>query len=306
MYSPSGSSPRWRGAQLPRADGDAAAGLIPAVAGSTSGPARGRSSWRAHPRGGGEHPQGEVARASGPGSSPRWRERGSVCAGPNGWTGSSPRWRGARHHRRHVRDRTGLIPAVAGSTTIPRRLLELRRAHPRGGGEHWRGSNCPRRWVGSSPRWRGAQHHRPVGVQPPGLIPAVAGSTTCDRSTSGFTRAHPRGGGEHISCCSSTPSRPGSSPRWRGALPEVQEHCVIPGLIPAVAGSTVSCSAAGTSSWAHPRGGGEHSVAILRRTTTGGSSPRWRGALSAPLTGRRGTGLIPAVAGSTVGDAGDW
>ena len=172
-----GSSPRWRGAQLPPCAGDQVPGIIPALAGSTGRSACGSGSGRDHPRVGGEHPSIEDLVAS--------------------MGGSSPRWRGARPGAREPRCAVGIIPALAGSTVMGPPSSPWRRDHPRVGGKHQSqfGRVAARR--GSSPRWRGAHHLEPATRSENRIIPALAGSTDPRRPTPPRRLDHPRVGGEH-------------------------------------------------------------------------------------------------------------
>ena len=70
-------------------------------------------------------------------------------------------------------------------------------------------------------------------------------------------------------------------------------------LIPARAGSTVGASFYHKGLRAHPRSRGEHTDGSASMTTTRGSSPLARGALSAFGDSVMAIGLIPARAGST-------
>ena len=71
------------------------------------------------------------------------------------------------------------------------------------------------------------------------------------------------------------------------------------GLIPAHAGSTGSGFDSKTSTAAHPRSRGEHSLEESERGEGGGSSPLTRGAPECGDSVRSKIGLIPAHAGST-------
>ena len=136
-----GSSPRVRGtralscARVPRP------GIIPACAGNTGG-------WQLlvgrhgdHPRVCGEHPRSSSLTMPPAGSSPR--VRGTLTAMMYGvaCAGSSPRVRGTRrvHSRPHGAD--GIIPACAGNTSSPSRVIYQPGDHPRVCGEH-----SPRMW----------------------------------------------------------------------------------------------------------------------------------------------------------------
>ena len=113
---PTGSSPRMRGARFGIALQGVTAGIIPAYAGSTAPAPPRRLTRPDHPRVCGEHP----ARAS---SRPAR-------------SGSSPRMRGALELVLAGAERTGIIPAYAGSThpVPPNRAPTW--DHPRVCGEH--------------------------------------------------------------------------------------------------------------------------------------------------------------------------
>ena len=111
-----GSSPPVRGAPHWSAVRDPGRGLIPACAGSTSGPESAQPSQGAHPRLCGEHASGVL---------------GVMIT-----AGSSPPVRGALRLRQPQVDLDGLIPACAGSTRPLRRRRPRCRAHPRLCGEH--------------------------------------------------------------------------------------------------------------------------------------------------------------------------
>ena len=96
-----------------------------------------------------------------------------------GYPGSSPRMRGALVRIRQDVQRSGIIPADAGSTAIVDLGDVMRRDHPRGCGEH--------------------------GVEPayclviPGSSPRMRGAPYTSYKTQIHSQDHPRGCGEHIS-----------------------------------------------------------------------------------------------------------
>ncbi|PLS27332.1 hypothetical protein CGZ88_0859 [Bifidobacterium anseris] len=132
-----GSSPRLRGAPLVRRGACAGRGIIPALAGSTFHAMAAPSMFGDHPRACGEH----------------------ACSPLYGSfeTGSSPRLRGApnRFQRNVLLDR--IIPALAGSTSMPNVSSMTARDHPRACGEHGRSLTTIALTEGSSPRLRGAR-----------------------------------------------------------------------------------------------------------------------------------------------------
>jgi len=179
-FGPSGgSSPHPRGARPPYGLCDDLPGLIPASAGSTRHPRPPPKHPRAHPRIRGEHRGWSGTRSQPRGSSPHPRGARVVVVG-----GVVGEW---------------LIPASAGSTSRVLSTLTLTAAHPRIRGEHVGMLRGGRQALGSSPHPRGAhggrRDHRPVRR----LIPASAGSTSCNAATPSIPRAHPRIRGEHTS-----------------------------------------------------------------------------------------------------------
>ena len=196
-------------------------------------------------------------------------------------------------------DHPGIIPADAGSTSEQTVRDRERQDHPRGCGEHWVLLPPARSASGSSPRMRGAQRIRDRPLSGQGIIPADAGSTLPPIPRPCSTWDHPRGCGEHSALFPPAKSASGSSPRMRGArktggTPDEQDR-----IIPADAGSTFSRRTVRTTWWDHPRGCGEHTLAVIWSRLHPGSSPRMRGARrlrhAIPVSDR----IIPADAGST-------
>ena len=215
-----GSSPRWRGARSSGLRCDVVAGIIPALAGSTARVAPVPSAIRDHPRVGGEH--------------------APLFSANQDALGSSPRWRGAPSEVLKGAEENGIIPALAGSTPTRSMRAACRTDHPRVGGEHGWGLGGEGGACGSSPRWRGARLVH--GEDPQGLriIPALAGSTILADHSPGPQTDHPRVGGEHRGNAYNLIHSFGSSPRWRGAPGANVPLRDDPGIIPALAGSTLT------------------------------------------------------------------
>ena len=110
---------------------------------------------------------------------------------------------------------------------------------------------------------------------------------------------HPRGCGEHAMKGGKVTFSQGSSPRMRGALLKTWLSLLMLGIIPADAGSTAFYTATPIPSTDHPRGCGEHVDRQDVDRGIRGSSPRMRGAPPWARRWPRGTGIIPADAGST-------
>ena len=240
-----------------------------------------------------------------------------------GFEGSSPHTRGA--HRRHPHPQTPrrIIPAYAGSTRSTVTRSRLSADHPRIRGEHVAGIPGKIVKAGSSPHTRGARRlglgRRQgcriipayagstvggLGAFPGGegssphtrgaptaihgrrrrcrIIPAYAGSTSADRMGSHQAGDHPRIRGEHIQKQSADSTGKGSSPHTRGARPREGPGR---GYQPD-----------------HPRIRGEHFPHVHTVSRDMGSSPHTRGA---PYCGPHESiryGIIPAYAGSTLGN----
>ena len=172
-----GSSPRMRGAHSAVRRRVQAGGIIPAYAGSTGSTERHVTAWRDHPRVCGEHaPTHSIALGTG---------------------GSSPRMRGAPTGDKHNLRGRGIIPAYAGSTPTCPSALRVVWDHPRVCGEHTWPLPTLRRYLGSSPRMRGARICGMSSKETSGIIPAYAGSTVVNEALLRLCEDHPRVCGEH-------------------------------------------------------------------------------------------------------------
>ena len=171
--------------------------------------------------------------------------------------------------------------------------------HPRIRGEHRSRSDLHVYHLGSSPHTRGAPALLRASLPRPGIIPAYAGSTGASTGFSASSGDHPRIRGEHGLTVRLSTAGPGSSPHTRGALLSRQWGAVLPGIIPAYAGSTAAEIMEHLCTQDHPRIRGEHGLATLAHLRVLGSSPHTRGALHASQCIRSPSGIIPAYAGST-------
>ena len=154
------------------------------------------------------------------------------------YTGSSPRVRGRPSLRIRRTFPSGLIPASAGQTTSPVKMIRIVPAHPRECGADPVGWRPAVKSEGSSPRVRGRHCPQCGTVCLCGLIPASAGQTCMNRPSFFGFGAHPR------ECGADTYSGPvcmvenGSSPRVRGRPAGTGQIVSTSGLIPASAGQT--------------------------------------------------------------------
>ena len=177
-----GSSPHVRGARRPRQPGIRPNGIIPACAGSTQVRLRRRPWTEDHPRMCGEHRSGFNALFV--------------------LTGSSPHVRGALDSGVNQVERTGIIPACAGSTKLMAAREIMLRDHPRMCGEHRRVGRDRAPLRGSSPHVRGAHPSIVASIAVTGIIPACAGSTSSTQLKNEFYSAL----GIIPACAGSTPA----------------------------------------------------------------------------------------------------
>ncbi len=254
------------------------AGLTPARAGTAGTCRREPSAARAHPRAGGDGS-----------SSPQRRPGG---------TGSPARGRGRQIKQGDRTHAHGLTPARAGTACTSRPTSYCRRAHPRAGGD---GVARPSMWevaTGSPPRGRGRQEPHPQRPVLRGLTPARAGTALRRRGSRGWSRAHPRAGGDGRTAIPSGTPMPGSPPRGRGRRRSVERTPDVHGLTPAPAGTALRATPDQQRPKAHPRAGGDGSAAGQVVTFPSGSPPRGRGRRRLQDGRRRRPGLTPARAGT--------
>ena len=158
----SGRSPRGRGRRPDGVRETPARGKIPARAGTTEPPALLGETIPEDPRAGGDD--------------------GSRCSRRCRLRGRSPRGRGRPMTRGSFRERSGKIPARAGTTGRATLTLVVRREDPRAGGDDLVRGNPHVDLDGRSPRGRGRPPVRAGVHAGEGKIPARAGTT---RATAG-------------------------------------------------------------------------------------------------------------------------
>ena len=153
--------------------------------------------------------------------------------------------------------------------------------------------------TGSSPLSRGI--HRRLGPFHPatGIIPALAGNTDAAASGGAANTDHPRSRGEYYGGLALAVEHVGSSPLSRGIRPHSHPGRNPEGIIPALAGNTITSALLGTDPRDHPRSRGEYPSVCPFHTGSSGSSPLSRGIRTGAPKWRRGTGIIPALAGNT-------
>ena len=154
---------------------------------------------------------------------------------------------------------------------------------------------------GSSPLSRGipatqSRFHRVARI-----IPALAGNTPFENLLHFLAGDHPRSRGEYILTSPRATESAGSSPLSRGILHPRRSQRIQQRIIPALAGNTLSPDSEASFPQDHPRSRGEYILTSPRATESAGSSPLSRGipfsVSSAPVS----PGIIPALAGNTIG-----
>ena len=166
-------------------------------------------------------------------------------------------------------------------------------------GEHGLLGGEPVRCEGSSPHARGTRNGAGPPGMPFGIIPACAGNTESQSSSSSSARDHPRMRGEHLTVNHRAVIQRGSSPHARGTRGQGDAVQVAVGIIPACAGNTGTRNIFYKHRGDHPRMRGEHLLRICMRNAGRGSSPHARGTHGSIRGARRLLGIIPACAGNT-------
>ena len=263
-----------------------ARGIIPAGAGKSG-------AVEVHVPGDGDHPRGCGEK---PSPSP-----------PSAWaTGSSPRVRGKVGGLVGLHLPDGIIPAGAGKRAADQFRPHRHRDHPRGCGEKLGVGEGVGVALGSSPRVRGKAPSARTRRRWNGIIPAGAGKSPRVGEDVGHDGDHPRGCGEKSTSRATAGVILGSSPRVRGKALVVVDAGHLAGIIPAGAGKRSGRPRRRSARGDHPRGCGEKSPSILRRTCAPGSSPRVRGKERRHVVVGAGEGIIPAGAGKSLrGDDGE-
>ena len=318
-----GSSPHTRGAPTFSAIDSPPLGIIPAYAGSTGLRRRRCRGRRDHPRIRGEHDKDQHTQSMIMGSSPHTRGARLVVAGDGvlrwiipAYAGSTPRaGRVCACRRDHPRIRGehgppvvenqvagGSSPHTRGAPALASQAHSIALDHPRIRGEHVEPSEMLTAQNGSSPHTRGARHaaHECDAIHR--IIPAYAGSTMPPRSRSRRHPDHPRIRGEHVSVERAVIKSAGSSPHTRGAPTPPLPRISAMRIIPAYAGSTSISISRRRETADHPRIRGEHGMGSPYPAHRQGSSPHTRGAREHDVLFSARLGIIPAYAGSTLGN----
>ena len=191
--------------------------------------------------------------------------------------GSSPLSRGIQLLWRPTQSVFGIIPALAGNTVPGPGLTGMGQDHPRSRGEHNRNRVFKQQVSGSSPLSRGIHSSANRGFLIGRIIPALAGNTRKSKPMGVGGSDHPRSRGEYSGNRISGRKAMGSSPLSRGIQSPCGRSSSPPGIIPALAGNTVTLWAVIIATRDHPRSRGEYCQQPCSSESTRGSSPLSRG-----------------------------
>ena len=133
--------------------------------------------------------------------------------------GSSPLSRGILRRRFYSISTVGIIPALAGNTSISGTEAENPQDHPRSRGEYQSPSHTRHQVEGSSPLSRGIPLYGLVTHMPSRIIPALAGNTRVVSVSASKDTDHPRSRGEYKDDYATVEKDLGSSPLSRGIPP---------------------------------------------------------------------------------------
>ena len=176
--------------------------------------------------------------------------------------GRSPRMRGRLLDGASLERIIGSIPAHAGET-LGLGLLPLPcEVDPRACGGDTLMHGLRSREEGRSPRMRGRRGERQSDAGGERSIPAHAGETLRQPTSSTISRVDPRACGGDSPPDGDAMAPPGRSPRMRGRPSRSMSTSAAPGSIPAHAGETKGAKKGPDSVEVDPRaGGGDHSTA---------------------------------------------
>ena len=153
-------------------------------------------------------------------------------------SGSSPRMRGTVVSVDQSLQRLRFIPAHAGNSAVAVYRLHPHTVHPRACGEQSLIKQRRGNVIGSSPRMRGTDVRRDLGVGLGRFIPAHAGNSILLKPLFGCFTVHPRACGEQIYAAEFRANAPGSSPRMRGTDRYISVTVGRTRFIPAHAGNS--------------------------------------------------------------------
>ena len=212
-------------------------GITPAWAGKRCRCLPATSSFRDHPRMGGEK-----------------RSSALLFVIPRG---SPPHGRGKVMKAVLITVIARITPAWAGKRPNQSCCYLLKKDHPRMGGEKHHEPSPPKPKPGSPPHGRGKGRTTPARPRKLGITPAWAGKSFSHRWAGLWPGDHPRMGGEKTSTDRPRIADIGSPPHGRGKVESGHVGMVQRRITPAWAGKRTQYFPACSCIWDHPRMGGE-------------------------------------------------
>ena len=146
---------------------------------------------------------------------------------------------GQRQTRQYIYKIHGITPALAGTTLTVLADNLCSWDHPRACGDNPVRIKQAERREGSPPRLRGQLGRQCLKRKPPGITPALAGTTLWILSAVISERDHPRACGDNYCLISQLETPAGSPPRLRGQLLIPNNRFFEFGITPALAGTTL-------------------------------------------------------------------
>ena len=254
-------------------------GITPACAGKSRTASCGNTGKRDHPRMCGEKTWGWYVPIWGSGSPPHVRGKADAlgCCGLF----------------------SGITPACAGKSAVPRHRPAVHRDHPRACGEKNGENGLTFHQMGSPPRVRGKGVHIAHRQGCEGITPAHAGKRMAFLSATKRRWDHPRTCGEKKLNVPCEVHPTGSPPRMRGKDTGTMGFGGAERITPAYAGKSTVTSSGGLDDEDHPRVCGEKRGVRLPGGLGRGSPPRMRGKADAATHGFLTQGITPAYAGKS-------
>ena len=179
--------------------------------------------------------------------------------------------------------------------------VQMTKDHPRLRGDHSGKQQDYGEALGSPPLAQGPLGlgcDQPVGD---GITPAYAGTTGTIWPSVPYHTDHPRLRGDHIMNFCKCFRYKGSPPLTRGPPCKVSTDCLVAGITPAYAGTTISMQESNGFSRDHPRLRGDHCLFTSVSLAPLGSPPLTRGPRLVAVTAVSISRITPAYAGTT-----DW
>ena len=209
---------------------------------------------------------------------PRLRgEKYTLCPSRENADGSPPLTRGKACPTHFRQPQSGITPAYAGKSGVPRFSLGVCRDHPRLRGEKQNGNRHYKGWGGSPPLTRGKGAWSPRAAQGGRITPAYAGKRHLLAKIISGVEDHPRLRGEKQTQQTAYQSQSGSPPLTRGKGTAIPCTLSRRRITPAYAGKSVFWLAQKEANWDHPRLRGEKFRIRLLFRMIPGSPPLTRG-----------------------------